>query len=338
MSELEELSARALARTFAPLEILRAIEIYHQALGLAPDFALAWTGLASALERALLNAPETQAETRKAMDEAFSRALALDPDGWTNQLSRATQLFARRDWAAAERAYAKAIELAPASEPSVRMRFGAFLMHVGRARESVDLLQAARRAEPLSLEVSVLLQIALECADRRTEAIAEYERSKDLAGDRSMVEYFALKRLWGHEDAARIKQQFIRFLSHESLILPVNQELGKVLDQPAAALPLIRRAFDDPAYQDPIRVGILGEWATNYGDLDLSFAAFRRSMFDLTSTWYTYLWQPFYAAARRDPRFKSLLRDLGLIDYYRSSGKWPDLLRPLGEGDFEVIG
>jgi tetratricopeptide (TPR) repeat protein len=332
------LRARALARTFAPLEILRAIEIYRQALALDPNFALAWAGLASALERALLNAPETQAETRQAMDDAFSRALALDPDGWTSQLARAAQLFARRDWAGAEHAFTRAIELAPASEPSVRMRYGAFLMHIGRVRESVDLLQSARRAEPLSLEVSTLLQIALDTAGMRAEALAEFERSKDLAGDRAMLEFFAFLRLLEHDDAARIKRQFIRFLSFENLILPVHQEMREVLDQPEAVLALLRRAHGDPACQDSTRQTILAEWAAHYGDFDLAFAAFRRALIDLTSTWYADFWRPHYAVARRDPRFKSLLRDLGLIDYYRSSGKWPDLLRPVGEDDFEAIG
>jgi adenylate cyclase len=332
------LRARALARTFAPLEILRSIEIYRQALALDPDFALAWTGLASALERALLLAPETQAETRKAMDEAFSRALALDPDGWSNQLSRATQLFAQRDWAGADQAFVRAIEQAPASEPSVRMRYGAFLMHIGRVREGVDLLRSALRAEPLSLEVSTLLQIALDNAGMRAEALAEFERSKDLPGDRAMLEYFAILRLLETKDFVGAKRQFDRFMLYESLVLPVHQEMRDVLDQPEAMLVLLRRAHDDPGYQDSTRQSILAEWAAHYGDFDLAYAAFRRALIDLTATWYVDFWRPHYAVVRRDPRFEPLLRELGLVDYYRSSGKWPDLLRPAGDGDFEVVG
>jgi hypothetical protein len=108
------------------------------------------------------------------------------------------------------------------------------------------------------------------------------------------------------DDAAGIKQQFIRFLSVESLILPVHQEIREVLNQPEAVLALLRRADDDPAYQDSTRQTILAEWAAHYGDFDLAFAAFRRALIDLTSTWYADFWRPHYAVALRDPRFKSL--------------------------------
>ena len=332
------LRARGLARTFSPMEIRRAIEIYRQALALDPDFAEAWSGLGNALARALVNAPETHAQTRREMDLAFDRAIALAPDTWTTQLSLANKLFSRRDWSGAEDAFMRALQRAPASEPSVQARFGEFLSHVGRTREGIEHLRTALRAEPLSLEVSVLLQVALDSAGLIDEARAEYERSKDLAGDRGMVEYFAILRMWDHEDAAGIGRQLDRLLDHDSLTPTAFEALREVMDQPAAALVVLRRAQHDPANQDSIRLNILADWAGHYGDLDLSFVLLRRALIDLTSTWYGTLWEPFFAAGWKDPRYKAILRDVGLVDYYLASGKWPDLLRPVGDGDFEVIG
>jgi hypothetical protein len=37
------------------------------------------------------------------------------------------------------------------------------------------------------------------------------------------------------------------------------------------------------------------------------------------------------AQFRADPRFQQLVRDSGLLDYWRSVG-WPDLCRPAGDG------
>ena len=38
---------------------------------------------------------------------------------------------------------------------------------------------------------------------------------------------------------------------------------------------------------------------------------------------------------RTDPRFKVIVRDLGLVDYWRASDKWGDFCKPSGKDDFE---
>lgn len=38
---------------------------------------------------------------------------------------------------------------------------------------------------------------------------------------------------------------------------------------------------------------------------------------------------------RADSRFKDILRDLGLVDYWRSTGNWGDFCKPVGAEDFE---
>jgi hypothetical protein len=44
-------------------------------------------------------------------------------------------------------------------------------------------------------------------------------------------------------------------------------------------------------------------------------------------------WDPLYAPLRKTERFKTLMRDAGLVDYWRERG-WPDLCRPVGADDF----
>ena len=46
-----------------------------------------------------------------------------------------------------------------------------------------------------------------------------------------------------------------------------------------------------------------------------------------------YLWWPTPPAVRKTERFKTLVRNAGLVDYWRAHG-WPDLCRPIGADDF----
>ena len=46
------------------------------------------------------------------------------------------------------------------------------------------------------------------------------------------------------------------------------------------------------------------------------------------------LWEPQYAPLRKTERFKTLMRNAGLVDYWRARG-WPDLCRPTIGDDFE---
>jgi hypothetical protein len=50
----------------------------------------------------------------------------------------------------------------------------------------------------------------------------------------------------------------------------------------------------------------------------------------ISTTWF---WHPSYAAVRQTPQFKTLVRDLGLVDYWRARG-WPAQCRPAGADDF----
>jgi len=48
----------------------------------------------------------------------------------------------------------------------------------------------------------------------------------------------------------------------------------------------------------------------------------------------TDLWHPRFASLRKTERFKSIVRRIGVLDYWRARG-WPDLCRPSGDDDFE---
>jgi hypothetical protein len=84
-------------------------------------------------------------------------------------------------------------------------------------------------------------------------------------------------------------------------------------------------------------MSVLGHCADHFGDRDLTLAALRRNLVELNGTSFSNLYAPFETAARTDPRFKDIVRELGLADYWRASGQWGDFAQPLGANDFECF-
>jgi hypothetical protein len=71
------------------------------------------------------------------------------------------------------------------------------------------------------------------------------------------------------------------------------------------------------------------------GDADTALAAMHRAHVDLAANNTGDVWFPIYKSLRPDPRFKNLLRDLGVVDYWRETGSWGDYCRPVGGDNFE---
>jgi tetratricopeptide (TPR) repeat protein len=329
------LRARALANSAAsPDDLNRAAELLREAISLDPDFAPARGALAGLYVAVLILLPETSAKTLKEMNETVKEALARAPDHWASHMANGVLQLQRHDWHAADAAFAKALSVAPPSELNARGYASLFSAAVGRNADAVKVLEAARSVDPLALGISGNLQLMYYVLGRMSEAEAEYLRSKDLAGAREVSEHLALMRLWDSPDKVAIRAQYRRYLDHQVLPLPVLNQVLEVSDQPEAALKLIGGAFKDPAYQDPSRLMILAWHAAHHGDKELAIAALRRAFVDKQGIYVPAIWYPVLSEARKTSAFKALVRDLGLYDYWRESGKWGDFCHPLGADDF----
>ncbi len=324
------------ARPFAlSPSVMRAVELYREALALDPQFVQCWVELANALRLSTIFFPEAAAAAKEDMSRALKRVLALAPSTAMSYTIQGVESLLRYDWQGAEQGYSKAVELAKDNEAPFSV-YGYVLAILGRHEEALAATYAALRVDPLALSESFHLQFHLDLAGRPEEADAEYARSKDLPGDHAHIEWRAVTRMWVRGDTARAKQRFVAAFGQDTSSLPFYPALAQVLDEPERALALIRAAFDDPHYQDGWRLGSLAHWAEHYGDRDLAFRALRRAYVEMHGQTVLDIWMPALAGLRRDPRFKDLVRDLGLYDYWRKSGKWGEHARPVGDSDFEV--
>jgi TolB-like protein len=336
------LLARKLTDGGGKNELERAIPLYREAVAMDPSFARAWLGLAGSLLDYAPYTPRSQAALSRESDAASKRVVELAPNAWWTHSMRARQIMntpgVRKNWAEAAEEVTKALEAAPASAFEATATNILVLAFAGRVREACDYLERVRAANPLSLGVSNLLQYFLDATGRPAEALAEYERGKSLAGDHRRADLFALRALMARADAdpGIVKARLRDFGNHAVLPMTVYNELAESLDDKVAARAALRRAFENPAYQDTVRIQTIGNFADRLGDKDLAIAALRRINLEMGGIYSAlYLWDHYVTDLRSDPKFKDIVRELGLVDYWRSSGNWGDFCKPVGKDDFE---
>jgi hypothetical protein len=139
-------------------------------------------------------------------------------------------------------------------------------------------------------------------------------------------------------DRAMINEAFEKNIKADSVIPTRYQGLTKsmysLLDNPEAATAELRRVFKNPTYQNSFTHMVIAFYASYFGDHALALDIFRELR---KANAYTMveMWRPMHKPMRQLPGFKDLLRDMGLVDYWRATGNWGDYVHPVGDDDFE---
>jgi len=330
------LRARALDRQRGTSEdIVRAAELYREAVKLDPTFVRAWSDLNTELTLWPIYVPDRLAEAREEQRAIRARLRELAPASPFTAMIEANALVEARRWMEAEPAIASA-RAAGAIFREDTMGVETFLLlATGRFREALPRIQRQIAEDPLSLNASYGWQIMLTLTSRDDEADAEYLRSRSLTGERGFVDVLALWRLLTRpSEPAALRAQFE--LTARTGGRPFDRlaaELADELDDREAAVATLHRLYADPAMQTASGMLWLAGFADHFNDTDLALSALRRSYVDLGGTNIGMLWRPMSNPLRADPRFKDIVRDLGLVYYVRASGNWGDFCRPLPGGD-----
>ena len=326
----EYLLAQSLYREFSVESILAAIEHFKLAIEIDPGYALAWERLADIFVSSLyIPSLELQGDWRQLSEEALEHAMNLAP---TSQAIIATMAYRHihlNEWQEAARVL-EGGESPEISTNDTLVRTNAhFLGSVGRSREAIPLMERARRLDPLSGTVSIYLVPEYVEVGRYEEADAELERSWNLGTYRSLFGAIGLGLAFSSRNPRLMEKWVDRFLE-------VQNNYGRedfammfdLIDDPEAALDWLKENYE--AGEEVVPRYVISIWAAFHGDAELAL----KSLPNYANT--AFYWSESRAGIRRLEGFKDIVRDLGLVDYWREFG-WSEHCRPVGEYDFECF-
>jgi TolB-like protein len=315
----------------------QAVPLLREAVAFDPRFARGWNLLGNALNQSVLGEPEDKARgVILESNAAFTRAQELAPEALRVFRKDMAEKRERRDWAGMEALGRKRLSEEPFTAANLE-RGGALrevLWVTGQAPEAIQHYRRLLQIEPLSLPLSAELLYLLYASGLPEQAQAEYERTLPLPGNHQRAHYIRL--LWliaqPDPDPAAVAEQFRRMLGEPNLPMPLLAKLSQVGTDKAAARAAIRKEFEGTDMQDTAKQ-VTAMLADAYGDRDLALTVLQELAPTGEGTYV--LWLLPYSGVRADPRFKDIVRNLGLVDYWRSTGKWGAFCRPMGDVDFE---
>ena len=330
--------------------INQAIGLYRRATELAPDHADSWGLLGAAYaDRAhwWVEGRERPALRERAR-EAAQRALQLDPK---NANARAAMAYARPfrgSWLHMEREYRKALADQP-GKPLVTYSLALLLGHVGRMREAAALFGQLDSSAPtanqfyfhwMALWSSGQLGEAERLVEKASVIYATHPRIWTARYNMALVGGRPAAALAMAEDRqsppSRVSDDWLsrRAAVARALATGAADQLSAVTADLVADA---RRSAGDAmrSIQDLAVLGRLDDafavadayyFSRGFVVPDIQVEPGGRPDVNMESRFTISLFVPATQAMRADPRFKVLVEEIGLSDYWRGAGKAPDYL------------
>ncbi|MGH8213524.1 MAG: hypothetical protein ACREPP_09900, partial [Rhodanobacteraceae bacterium] len=291
-----------------------AVDAFRQAVTIDPDYAQAWAALAEA--QALLptygTTPPPIAYANSL--ESAQHALTLNPDTALAYVAQSMVYSNQMRWAEADGALRRALALAP-GDAEVLNQYAQFLEAVGQLEPALVALDRALQRDPLS-GISGAIRVQLRLQLRRDDAVTAAAQIKKIVTAHP-------GGVFVHRSATLIYLNLHRYKEAEMQVRAAAT-LNGTDPEPKA---LLIRGIADPTW----RARAVRSLETSPGNANLRRDAFTYAFFlmqlaepdralgvlerhaaDGASTIPQLLWFSAFDPVREDPRFKAVLKRMGL--------------------------
>jgi TolB-like protein/Tfp pilus assembly protein PilF len=292
--------------------VLKAIELFKQAIVIDSNYALAYCGLADAYFR-LSNVHLPPKEVLPKAKEAALRAIEIDENlGEAHSSLGLIKVYYDHDWNGAEVEFRRALRLNP-DLVSAHQRFGSYLSFMGRFEESIRHYQTALDLDPFSLQLNMNLASTYYLRGEYDRAIHHLTRASELEPN-YMPTHFVLGCTYiqqGRLEDAIAEFQTIYKLDEEAYLslgfMGLAHALAGQRDEAETLLRILQdislRKYVSPYSMLVIHLGL--------GSFDQVFELLEQ-LYEEDNDWLVWLKvSPELKPIRHDPRYQNLLRRLG---------------------------
>jgi eukaryotic-like serine/threonine-protein kinase len=307
------LKGRYYAEKFTQDGVQKGIGYFRQAIDLDPNYALAYAGLAFAYSDGdddfFLSPHDSMPRAREAAKKA------LDLDGTLSEAHLEMgkiHYWYDYDWNAAEKELRRAVELGP-EDASVHAYYSWYLISVGRTQEGIEESKRALELDPLSTETDTIVGQNFYCARQYDLAIETLRKTLDMDPNYWLARMFLGLSYEATGDLPRALAEFQRAngtttipwasaeLGHAYAILGKKREAEEILEQ-----------LKDRSKQSYVPAYGFAEIYIGLGDKEQALASLEKAYADRSMLMTLIKVDPEFDSLRSDPRFKDLLRRVGL--------------------------
>jgi TolB-like protein/Tfp pilus assembly protein PilF len=291
----------------------KAIEQFKTATDRDPNYALAFVGLADCY--AVMNeyAGTPTSETAPQAKSYAEKALAIDPQMAEPHATLASVHNAMWRFAEAETEYKRAIELNP-NYPTAYHWYSIFLKDLGRYDEAAAAIRRAQQLDPLSSVIAVnvtrlyQLQNDHDASIQNSLKIIELDPNFEAAYEYLALSYLKLGRnaeaVEAAEKAARLADRAAVALGNLGWVYAVAGKRAEALDMIKELEEKYARNEANGQYIAYVYMGLVDEDSV-FEWLEKDFQARNGKLSEIR-------WQLQFETLRDDPRFKDLLKRMGL--------------------------
>jgi TolB-like protein len=307
-----------------------AIELLEQVVTRDPNFAPGWAMLAQTRRSMALDVERDgegskRGPLQEGAETAARKALALAPGYAGGHAALGEITVQRGKFMEGMDLYKEALALDP-EDPELLHSYGQTLRFLGYLKESLDVRDRLHLLEPL-IPIYNRIRAEMLLANGKTDAgVSELERLHR-QGFRG-ASLYSLPGAYAQQGRFAEAADLLRLRNPPTS----GPFAGPLLEAAEQVLRAAANKSEPPARLPDFYSELYIAYAhTSAPERMLDWP--EKALKDRDYRPLRLVWWPTPSSVRKTERFKTLMRNAGLVDYWRARG-WPDLCRPVGTNDF----